>query len=268
MVTAKMAGCAALSRPTEIAPEPWRPARFEPAWVETANERNFLAMMETLRQGAGEGRFGVVWDQAGRGKTRTTARWAAQHRAPHLLMLEIWRSSSVSRMGFLQKLCKELGITAPPRSINGCFGLAVDRLLDLPAPDRVVFLDEMDKTPKYLDLVRDLAELSAAAVILIGEESMPALMSGNRRVWSRTLDAVQFQGADAASLMQYGHASAGLKIDLAAAELLSRAPMGGDWRAIKKRLLKIIGLANARRTREITPALAKAVLQEEMGRPR
>jgi len=82
MVTAKMAGCAALSRPTEIAPEPWRPARFEPAWVETANERNFLAMMETLRQGAGEGRFGVVWTRragARPGPRRAGRRSTAPH---------------------------------------------------------------------------------------------------------------------------------------------------------------------------------------------
>lgn len=244
--------------------EPWRQVRFRPAWVETRNERQFLALMEVMIQGAGEGRFGVVWDQAGRGKTRTTARWAAQHRVPHILMLDIWRKKAVSPMGFLHQLCRELGASQPPRSLQGAFQLAVERLLDRPPAARLVFLDEMDKTPNYLDLVRDLAELSDAGFILIGEESMPALMAANRRVWSRTLDAVRFEGADAPAIVSYAHAAAGLRLTPEGAHLLAGAAGGGDWRVIRKRLMKLIALANAKRTLDMGPDLVRLVLSEEM----
>lgn len=250
--------------------EPWKPARFAPVWVETENETLFLSLMEIIDQGAGEGRFGLIYGRAGRGKTKTTARWAAQHNAPWLKVLDIWRKGS--EMGFLQELCKKLKAPSLPNSKNALFMIAVEQLLTLPVKRRVLFLDEMDLLPKYLNLVRDLAELTAAAVILIGEgehddrglSGLPAIMAQSDRVWSRTLDAVHFLPVAAPAIVHYGWAGAGLRIDPGAATLLNQTPGGGDWRVIRKRLYKLTALANSKKTRDASLQMAQQVLKEEL----
>lgn len=258
--------------------EPWRPLKFQAAWVETGNESKFNAMMDVIVASAGEGRFGVVWDQAGRGKTQTTATWAARHRAPHFLMLETWQTSS--ELGFLQALCRELkamrcagALTLaeqthlmsykPPRNKNECLLIAVDRLLSMPAASRIVFLDEMDMVPKRLSLVRQIAEITGTAFILIGEKKMLSLMMAEDRLWSRTVDAVRFEAAEAPAILRYGSITAGLRIQPTAAELLSTAPKGGDWRMIRNRTVKLVALANSRKTRDVTDDMVHLIIQEE-----
>jgi hypothetical protein len=258
-------------------PAPWQPLRFQPAWVETENEAKFKAMMDVIAASAGEGRFGVVWDEAGRGKTVTTATWAARRRAPHFLMMETWQTSS---LGFLQTFYRELkgrryagqltrGEHArlmelkPPRTKNDCLLQIIDYLLEMPAAARVVFLDEMDLAPRRLSLVRQLAEITGTAFILIGERQMLSLMRQESRLWSRMVDAVRFEAAEAPAILRYGAITAGLRIQPTAAELLSTAPKGGDWRMIRNRTVRLTALANSRKTRDITDDLVHLIIQEE-----
>lgn len=250
-------------RPGQKAPEPFRPAKFQPAWVDTKNERQFLAMMETIEQAAGVGRLGYLWDMAGRGKTDTSAKYAAPRRMPHIRMRDDWRGSY---MGFLRKLCLELGYqeAALPHSRTRCVDKIIEALYKIPAKNRVVFLDEMDRFPRHLDLVRDLADLTGAAFILIGEEAMPDIMNANRRVWSRTLAAVRFEAVEPQAIVSYGWESAGLKIEPAAALLINQAAGGGDWRMIRNRTVKAVALANARKDLKITEDLARLILDEEL----
>ena len=104
----------------------WTPVKFEHKRVACQNQENFLAMMEMLELGAGEGRFGLIYGPAGRGKSRTTAAWAANTGSVHLLMLPIW---ATSELGFLQALCRELGGMQAPATKNACFTEVVERLV-------------------------------------------------------------------------------------------------------------------------------------------
>jgi DNA transposition AAA+ family ATPase len=248
-------------RPEQKAPEPFRPVKFEAAWVETENEQLFLALMDTIEAAAGYGRFGYLWDLAGRGKTDTTARFAAKRRLPFLRVRDDWKGSTLP---FLQKLCLELGLVAPPHSRTRCIDKAIELLFLRTAKQRVIFIDEADRIPKHLDLMRDLADLSGAAFIFIGETTMPAIINENRRVWSRTLGSVRFEAVQPQSIVSYGRESAGLKIEPAAALLVNQARGGGDWRVIRNRVVKMAGLANAKKTREISEDLARLILDEEL----
>ncbi len=233
----------------------FRPAKFEHRWVNCRNEENFLALMDMLEQGAGEGRFGLLYGPAGRGKSRTTARWAAHQGSVHLLMLPIWANSE---LGFLQALCRELGVMRPPRTKNGCFAEAVEKLLAAPGP---VFLDEMDMAPKHLNLVRALAELTGAAFVLIGEEELAAIMSQNRRVWSRVFQALKFEPVGARDIITYGRETAELEIEAAAAAELNRSDGGEDWRVIKRTMIDLVGLANSKRTRQVGVEMVKQAVK-------
>ncbi|RJR41892.1 MAG: hypothetical protein C4567_08000 [Deltaproteobacteria bacterium] len=242
-------------------PEPWRPVKFEAAWVDTRNEQQLLAMMETIDQAAGVGRLGYLWSQAGRGKTDTSARYASPRKLPHIRVREDWTGSTLP---FLKKLCFELGQLTPPHTRTRCIDEAIERLLKRPAKQRVVFIDEMDRIPKHLDLMRDLADLAGAAFIFIGEVGLPNLINANGRVWSRTLGEVCFEAAEAQHIVAYGWESAGLKIEPPAALLFNRAEGGGDWRVIRNRVIKTVALANTKKTRQITEDLARLILEEEL----
>lgn len=233
----------------------FRPAKFEPKWVDCRNEENFLAMMEILEQGAGEGRFGLIYGPAGRGKSRTTARWAAHQGCVYLLMLPIWANSE---LGFLQALCRELGVLQPPRTKNGCFAEVVEKLVAAPGP---VFLDEMDLAPKHLNLVRALAELTGAAFVLIGEDELVAMMSQNKRVWSRVYQALHFEAVGPRDIITYGRETAGLELDAAAATELNKSEGGEDWRVIKRTMIDLVGLANSKRTRQVTVEMVRQALK-------
>jgi DNA transposition AAA+ family ATPase len=233
----------------------WTPLKFEHKRVACQNQDNFLAMMEILELGQDEGRFGLVYGPAGRGKSRTTAAWAANNGSVHLLMLPIWNASE---LGFLQALCRELGLKAIPLTKNDCFAKAVDLLVAQPRP---VFLDEMDLAPRHLNLVRVLAELTGAAFVLIGENELPAIMSQNKRVWSRVFQVMNFEPAAPRDIITYGREAAGLEVEAASAAELNRSPGGEDWRVIKRTMIDVVGLCNAKKTRIVTAEIMRQAIK-------
>lgn len=229
----------------------YRPARFDGSkWVNSRNDRNLSVMMEVLEKGAGEGRFGLVYGEAGRGKTRTTHRYASHNRNIHILMRSTWKTSE---LGLLQALCRELGVPRPPARKDQAFTEVVDRLIEWPRP---VFLDEMEKLPRHLDLVRELAELTRAAFVLIGEDELLPVMQRNKRVWSRVFQKLHFEPVSGSDIMVYGRDACGLEIDPEAAAAIAKAPGGGDWRVVRRTLMDLVEMANIAKTRSVNRDMA------------
>lgn len=233
----------------------WTPAKFEPKWIYSPNERNFLVMMDVLEKGAGEGRFGMVYGPAGRGKSRTTLRYAAHNDCVHLLVRSTWRGSE---LGLLQALCFELGREKPPSRKEPCFIEICDRLIANP---RAIFLDEMEKIPKHLDLVREISEITAVPFILVGELELETVMKRNRRVWSRTFQAIQFGPVAAADIINYCRETAGMELSAEAAVILNRSPGGEDWRVIRRATFDLIEIANINKTRTVTKDMVKTAVK-------
>ena len=77
---------------------------YKPVFIEsTKNVRNFKVMMDGLELGAGEGRLGMVYGRAGRGKTRTSQWYHAHNGGVFLRMQTIWRTSELE---FIRALCR------------------------------------------------------------------------------------------------------------------------------------------------------------------
>lgn len=233
----------------------WTPAKFEPKWINTPNERNFHVMMDVLEKGEGEGRFGMVYGPAGRGKSRTTLRYSAHNGGVHLLVRSTWRGSE---LGLLQALCYELGREKPPSRKDACFQEICDRLVASPRP---IFLDEMEKIPRHLDLVREISEITAVPVIFIGELELETVMKRNRRVWSRTFQALRFGPVAAADIINYCRETAGLEVTSEAAVLLNKSSGGEDWRIVRRATFDLIEIANANKTRTVTRDMVKTAIK-------
>ena len=229
--------------------------KLKPTFVKTKNVRNFEAMMDGLSMSEGEGRLGMVFGQAGRGKTRTTQWWSANNAAVYMRITTIMRGSELE---FLASLCRELGNLAPPRRKGTCFTEIIDNLLDTPRP---VFLDELEKLPGFfLDLVRDISDLSMCPFILVGEEELTAYMRRNRRVWSRTFQQMEFAPIGVADIIGYAKEAAALSLSPDTAGVF-HAASGGDFRLVKRDLLSLMQIAAGKGSDDITVDMAQMAVK-------
>lgn len=223
------------------------PIEFQPRFIQTRNVRNFEVLMDGIQLAAGEGRLGMVCGQAGRGKTRTVQWYAANNDCVYLRMLKVWRQSELQ---FLQELERELGHQGNPHYRKGpAFAECVDRLIDNPKP---IFLDEIEKLqPFFLEVIRDLSDLSTAPVILVGEAELRALMQRNRRVWSRTYQQLEFKPTEVKDVLVYFKDSTGIALDMDRAKYL-QAATGKNFRKLKSTIINLVQIFFARGSEEIT----------------
>ena len=228
----------------------------KPVFVEkTKNVRNFSVMMDGLALGRGEGRLGMVYGRAGRGKTRTSQWYHAHHGGVFLRMQTIWRTSELE---FLRALCRELGILSAPGRKGPAFMSIVDALIADPKP---IFLDEVEKLPRYfLDVIRDLSDLSTAPVILIGEEELVSYMKMNRRVWSRTYQSLEFLPISKPDIVVYFREASDLVINNEVTGVFHDAS-GGDFRIVRRSLLALAQIANAKQTDQITVEMEQVAVK-------
>lgn len=210
--------------------------KLKPVFVDNESTRNFVRLMDAMERGEGEGRLACIHGRAGRGKTRTAQWWHANNPSVYLRTIAIWTPK-----GFLAALAFELGERSIPWSTSAAFTVVADLLTANPFP---VFLDELERLPRiFLELVRDLTDSTGAPFILIGEEELPHWMSRERRVWSRTLEQLEFLPLTASDIISYGLEAGETVIDEDVADILNEAA-GGDFRLIKRdlgALLRVCG---------------------------
>lgn len=233
--------------------------RFNPVFVNTKNVANFRVVMDGLRLAAGEGCLGLIHGQAGRGKTRTAQHWHAANPSVYIRAVTVWRSTELE---FLRLLARETGVVSPPGRKGPCFTRVVEALAREPVP---VFVDEVEKLPRYfLDLIRDLSDLSTAPFVLIGEQELEECMRRNRRVWSRTFQALQFTPIEMSDCVVYAREAAGLEIPVAAVRVMHQSS-SGDFRLVKRILLNLIQILNSDSERTITEEKMKAAIDAGLG---
>jgi hypothetical protein len=214
--------------------------------------------MDGLAMAEGEGRFGLVWGQAGRGKTRTAQWYAAQHQAIYMRVLAVW---STSEMDFLATLARELGVLTPPRRKATAFTAVLDRLIASPRP---VILDEMEKMPpKFLELLRDLTDLSGAAIVFVGEENLVGFLDRERRVWSRVFQQLQFEPINAGDIVFYASDVAGLQLDKQAADAIALAS-GGDFRLVRRDVLALAQICRAKKTVNVNAEMVSIAAKQTL----
>lgn len=212
--------------------------------------------MAALSQAKGEGCLGMVYSRAGLGKTRTCQWYAAHNNCVYLRTAVVWDTSYTD---FLAALCHELAVMNPPKRKGRLFVEAVDVLMADPRP---VFIDEIEKIPRrFLDLVRDMADMSTAPFVLIGEEELVSVMKQNRRVWSRTFQQYQFQPLEPADIIIYTNEATGLRLPSDGSVYLHRAS-NGDFRLVRRDLLTLVQICNARQTRDVTMEMVKMAVSQ------
>ena len=227
--------------------------KLKPTFIKNKNVRNFTVMMDALKLSKGEGRLAAVWGRAGRGKTRTSQWYAAHNDCIYLRVVSIWKSSEA---GFLQALCRELGVANPPKRKDAAFFTAVEYLMENPKP---VFIDEPEKLPSsYLNLFRDLTDMTAVPFILIGEEELEPWMKRHRRVFSRTFQRLEFERIEVSDVILYAAESTSGKVKLSPDQAgLIHADADGDFRLVRRTMLNLVHVLNSNSAVEVTGEMIK-----------
>ena len=232
---------------------------FTPTFIRTKNVRNFEVMMDGLSLGKGEGMFGLVYGQAGRGKSRTCEWYHGHHDTLYLRMMKVWAKSDIE---FLKAFARELGLKHPPHRRGPCFREVVDRLISDPRP---VFLDEIEKLPgDILEICRDITDVTTAPIILVGEEELVSYMNRNRRVWSRTFQKLEFAPLDTADVMYFAKETTGLSLPPEGGALIL-ANADGDLRLVKRAVLNLVQIANAKGSAAVTMEMIKVAIKTGLG---
>lgn len=233
--------------------------KFTPKFVNTRNARNTNVMMNNLLRASrtGEGCLGVIYGRAGLGKSRTARKWHTDHPSIYMTALTAWYGSELA---FLRTLCRELGIKSPPHRKDPAFVTAVGSLLNRPIP---VFIDEIEKlNPRFLDLVKDLTDLSTAPVVLIGEEYLVTHMKKNERIWDRTFRQLGFEEIRLSDVAAYAKETTPLKYTPETLKALFEG-IKGSFRQLRRTLIALTGIAETKETLTVTIDMIRTALSTD-----
>lgn len=156
----------------------------------------------------------TFYGPSGFGKT-TAATYAANvFNAVHIEVRSTWTKKT-----FAQVLCEELGLPGGRTVADMVTQIA----RELKGTLRPLFIDEADNAIDrgFLEMIRDIYEMSDTAVILIGEENLPRKLAKSERVHGRMLDWVAAQPAVIDDVFHLApHYADGIEIEEGLAELL------------------------------------------------
>lgn len=132
---------------------------------------------------------------SGWGKSTAAAYVANKHRAYYVECKSSW-----TKKALLTAVLKEMG-AAPAKTL---YEMADQISEQLVLSGRPLIIDEVDHivTKKAVEVIRDIYEGSNAAVLLIGEELLPAKLREWERFHNRMLDWVPAQPCDIADARQ------------------------------------------------------------------
>lgn len=125
--------------------------------------------------------IGVMYGEAGRGKTIACSALANQTRGYYVQMRSAW-----NRKALLERILLEMGIKPA-----GTIPALLDQICEqLAASRRPLIIDEFDfclRTDALVELVRDIYEGSQGTLLLIGEEQLPQKLKRWERFHSRVM---------------------------------------------------------------------------------
>lgn len=148
--------------------------------------KNVIAMMGLVQimrdRSPDDDNLGGFYGYSGYGKTEATRFAHIKTGGPHLEIGESW-----TKKDFVANLLFELGVLKPKGTLSEMTRQAIELLS---APDQPpVFIDEADKLVErnMIHNLREIADKSRAAFILIGEEALPSKLERYENVYGRVI---------------------------------------------------------------------------------
>lgn len=205
-------------------------------FITTQNVKRFSTVMKEAQKSI-DPALVAIQGQVGRGKTTAARFYAAREGWVYCRAKTLW-----SDLWMLQDLCSELGVDPIPKRKKPAFEAIVERLNGV---KKVILIDEMDKVQqRTLEVIRDMADMTLAPFVLLGEKLLIHKMQRERRIWSRTIRAVEFGPISTQDILFFAKESADLTLTVGQGERF-RVASDGDFRLIKRDVGMLEELKNA-----------------------
>jgi DNA transposition AAA+ family ATPase len=161
-----------------------------PAQAQLTNMSLALRTLLDCREAPeGSPRLGLFYGFSGYGKSVAAAFCAGRVEAAFIEAKSVWGQRSI-----LEAIARELGIARIERTNPKILQQIIDALLREPRP---LIIDEMDHLVKKqsVEVIRDIHDGAGIAIMMIGEESLPAKLREWERFDNRILVATPAQPA-------------------------------------------------------------------------
>ena len=145
-------------------------------WAATVNmELAHKTLLTAIKSGPGCPRLAVFYGPSGYGKTVAAAAAAARTDAAYLRVESLWTQKTL-----LEEFARELGVL---KIANTAINIFRQIKLQLQTEPRPIIIDEMDNlvNRRAVEVIRDIHEATDIAILMIGEEQMPARL----KEWDR-----------------------------------------------------------------------------------
>lgn len=166
-------------------------------------------LTDCIEAGDHRPRLGLFYGYSGYGKTVGAAFTAAQTGAAYIEAMSIWTQRSL-----LEAIAEELGIVRFERTASRLLRQIIDELNRHPRP---LIIDEMDYLVKKMsvEIIRDIHDATSIAILMIGEEALPAKLKEWERFDNRILvaTAAEPSSADDALLLRNHYGLTGVISD-------------------------------------------------------
>lgn len=223
-------------------------------FVHTQNVKNFISAMKESEKAKGEPALLVFYGQAGRGKTSAAKFFAAQEGWTYCRAKTLW-----SELWMLQDICFELLVDPIPKRKKAAFEAIVEALQQSPRP---MLIDEADKAgPRILEVVRDIADMTFVPFALVGEKLLMHKMQRERRIWSRTLRAVEFGPITTKDILFFAKQAADLAITANQADMLCRAS-DGDFRLVARDVRRLKEIAEVNKVEKLRDDMVSTAIKQ------
>lgn len=148
-------------------------------------------IVDCMDAGENSPRMGLFYGFSGYGKTTGAAFAASSTGAAYVVAKSVW-----SQRSLLEAIATELGITRHARTGPKLLQQIIDEFCRAPRP---LIIDEMDHLVRkqMVEIIRDIHDATAIAVMMIGEEALPVRLQEWERFDNRILVAVPAQPATA-----------------------------------------------------------------------
>jgi len=185
-------------------------------FVVTSNVKRFVvAVNGILEAPGGLDRMALIYGDPGLGKTES-ALWF-MNECEHYDVVFIRTKKLMTGRWLLEELVRELGETPATRT-SDLFEQAVESLT---VSQTLVLLDEVDYlTPRTLETIRDIHDLSNAPFVMIGMDKADITLQAFRPLWRRFSQVVKFHHLDKKDITALIKEISEVKIDNTAIEYI------------------------------------------------
>ncbi len=204
---------------------------IEDRFIPTQNFQKFQSLCADLLKTTLGLEMGAVIGSTGRGKTTAGERIVTMSR--NVVMVRY--QNRFSPAGLIREIAFKLG-GERPRSTDRCFEIIKE---ELAIWRRVILVDEADRMSlKHVETMRDIHDVVKIPVVLVGEESLGALLERERRIKRRIAYRLHFEPISAQEIVAFYKKAMNLDLSPKQAARLSKHTEG-DFRMVTNDAIQI-----------------------------